>query len=130
MSKVFTLPKEVDTDHRKIIMDAFHDRYGFYPIIHVDEYFNDHGIVEDFCFNVDTSLLHKIDTYEFRYIQYIFESIIRSIDYYGIEHKEFEYSTSLKYSFSDTDDWWSDIITDKDADIDICCSYVVEDSPF
>lgn len=113
-----TLPKYISfdnaqtgTDAKKIIFDVF----GYYPVIGIHESFED-GIYE-FDENIDTENLFLIPEYEFMYVKKIFEKIVNQ--YCCNQAKVLgyvTYETSVKYSFSDTPDWWNVLKTNKNAD--------------
>lgn len=61
-------------------------------------------------FIVDVSKLHLLDEYEFRYVSGCFDSIVTQ---YKAKRKTVYYTSSLKYSMSDTPDWWDAICVEK-----------------
>ena len=94
---------------------------GQFPILHISEeyWFNRAGHdpdadsihLDSYEGKIDTSklLVGNIDTYSLRYVQHILKTIFFQAKRMLQEEKALylEYSTSRKYSFGDTPEWWA-----------------------
>lgn len=87
-------------------------KLGVLPVVVVTEVleeFNDTAEFADEAYSTSSEVfvidLEKLDDmFDFRYVKHILNAAVNG---------QTNYSASLKYSFSDTPDWWADYTADK-----------------
>ena len=87
--------------------------FGFYPIIDLwekweiwEDDMEEPVILRDYHVLFDTEKLDQIGGWELNYVQRILERLIKS-RMADPEKKYFSTTSSKKYSFSDTPEWWT-----------------------
>jgi hypothetical protein len=96
------------------IKEQFFNTFGEYPVLHIEEHraCNSDIPSENFPFTdnfvIDTEKLDKLNESTLMYVMNILEGIAKNDKNYQKGY------TSYKYSFSDSSDWWDDILADED----------------
>jgi uncharacterized membrane protein len=94
----------------KIIKDAYKQKYGGYPVLHIEEIYRgeDYEGKSGGEFYIDIAKLESIGDSELRYV----EGILRIPLNKGTkDSRTFETEASAKYSFSDEEEWWRNSIS-------------------
>ena len=88
------------------------ETFGLYPVLDISEnwtldYDEDREpvVLRDFHILLDTELVDKIEDWDLSYVQFLFERLITD-RLKNPSHNSTDTSSSKKYCFSDTPDWW------------------------
>lgn len=118
----------------EMIIDMYMAVYGFLPILQINEEFLDQPeweeyftrkILDQIDIDIDISKLKDFDTYRLRYVENIIISPIEvAVNCNDLNRRNFHVTTSHKYSFCDTSDWWSEIQANDISNREIFTLYV------
>lgn len=88
------------------LKSKFLDVYGCFPVIHVDEYWDGKDLThrpDTIGIFIDTEKLDVIEDYYLSYVESLFEEVLKA---FKVNQTKISTSTSHKYSFGGTPEWW------------------------
>jgi hypothetical protein len=88
--------------------------WGYFPLMEISERHEDEGMHDIYgseCLTIDTEQFDLIDDFALRYVEHLVEEAIKAKLRDGSITKSY-HSTDRKYSFSDSMDWWKDMMVE------------------